>query len=173
MYSLTYETLIQILLHLAYSGELRAKIPAQALLKGGGEAVLLVQKGKIISCSVFHRNGNRWYGDVQAQRLLLRLGVVNWQVASSTGSQTTTLVSLPTVPGTTSARRAQDLIPQNLPGFQTQMSTWSILERSVFSLADGTRTIEQIATLLSRPIETIIQVIYKLDKSGTITWHQN
>jgi len=27
--------------------------------------------------------------------------------------------------------------------------------------------------LLSRPIETIIQVIYKLDKSGVITWHQN
>ena len=173
MYSLRYEMMIQVLQQLAYSGELQAKIPSQAALGEGGLVVLLVEKGKVISCLIFDKNGHKLYDDARAQRRLLKLGILDWHLVSSTESRTTSPVPLSTAPEAIAARRVRDLIPQRLPGYQTQMSTWSILERSVFSLADGTRTIEQIAMLLSRPIQTIVEVIYKLAKSGVITWHRH
>jgi hypothetical protein len=173
MYSLKYEMMIQVLQQLSYSGELQANIPSQAALREGGLVVLLVQKGKVTSCLIFDKNGHKLHDDAQAQRRLLKLGIVDWHLVSSTRSQTASPVPLSTAPEAIPAQREQDLIPQRLPGYQTQMPTWSILERSVFSLADGTRTIEQIATLLSRPIQTIVEVIYKLAKSGAITWHRH
>jgi hypothetical protein len=42
---------------------------------------------------------------------------------------------------------------------QDQMYTWSILERSVYMLCDGTHSHEQIATLLSRPLNIIERVL--------------
>jgi hypothetical protein len=168
MYSLKYEMMIQVLQMLAYSGELQANIPSQAVLREGGRVVLLVKKVKVISCLIFDKNGHKLYDDAQAQRQLLKFGIVDWQLVSSAESQTASSVLPEAIP----AQRERDFIPQRLPGYQTQMPTWSILERSVFSLADGTRTIEQIAMLLSRPIQTIVEVIYKLAKSGVITWHR-
>ncbi len=155
MYSLKHEMMIQVLQMLAYSGELQAHIPSQAALREGGRIVLLVQKGNVISCLIFHQNGHRLYSDAQTQLLLPKLGIVDWHLVSSAEPQTASSVPLPTAPEAISVQREPDLIPQRLPGSQTQMPTWSILERSVFSLVDGTRTIEQIAILLLRPIQTI------------------
>ncbi len=84
MYSLKYEMMIQVLQQLAYTGELQANIPSQAALREGGRVVLLVQKGKIISCPIFDKNGHKLYDDVQAQRRLLKLGIVDWHLVSST-----------------------------------------------------------------------------------------
>ena len=172
MYSLKYEMMTQVLQQLAYSGELRASIPSQTALREGGQVVLLAQKGQVISCMLFNKNGRMLCYGVQAQHLLIRLGIVDWQLVSSTESQTASPVPLPSVPGAISVQRERDLVPQRLLDSQAQMPTWSTLERSVFALADGTRTVEQIAILLSRPIQTIVQVISKLDKSGVITWHR-
>jgi hypothetical protein len=170
MYSLKYEMMVEILQHLGYSGEIRSNIPSQTALKEGGQGVLFVQKGSVVSCLIFGKDGRRLYHDAQAQHLLHSIGIVDWQLVPPTEAQT---ISPVPPPPTTLEAIEQDLIPQQrLPDSQALMPTWSILERSVFSLADGTRTIEQIAMLLSRPTRTIVQVIYKLDESGVITWRR-
>jgi hypothetical protein len=48
------------------------------------------------------------------------------------------------------------------------MRTWSVFQRSVYLLSDGTRNQEQIATLLSRPLALIEQTIFQLQQLGAI-----
>jgi len=48
------------------------------------------------------------------------------------------------------------------------MRVWTVLQRSVYLLCDGTRTQQQIAVLLSRPLNIIEQTIYELRRLSVI-----
>jgi hypothetical protein len=48
------------------------------------------------------------------------------------------------------------------------MRPWTVLQRSVYLLADGTRSIEQIAALLSRPPQIIEQTLRELQALSAI-----
>ncbi len=171
MYSLEYEMLVQVLRQLGSSGEFHADIPSQAALREGGYVILRVQSGNVISCFIVNKKGQKLYHDVEVQRLLPKLGILDWQLVSSTPPKTASPNPPLAAPGAKPVERNEDPIPQRRMVSPAQMYAWSTLERSVYSLADGTRTIEQIAKLLSRPIQTIEQVIHKLDVSGVIEWH--
>lgn len=171
MYSLEYKMLLQVLHQLGASGEFQADIPPQAMLRDGGYVVLHVQNGDVVSCFISNKNGKKWYYDAEVQYLLLKFGILDWQLVSSASPETATSISSPAVSEAKPVERNENFVPQRCMVSPTRMHDWSILERSVYSLADGTRTIEQMAKLLSRPNQTIEQVIHDFEISGVIEWH--
>ncbi len=168
MYSLDYRTLVGVLQQLGSSGEFHCDLPSLATLRGGGKAILFVQSGKVISCLILNKDGQRVHHDNEAQRLLLMLGTLDWELIPSTSSKTASPVTPPPIPRVKPAKNSTHLIPRRLMVPDAQLRTWSTLERSVYFLADGTHSIEQIAMLLSRPVKTIEQVIQNLEAAGVI-----
>jgi hypothetical protein len=164
MYSLEYKLMVQVLRQLKSSGEFHADVSSQAALRRGGQVVLQVSGGNVISCLILNRSGQTLYHDADAQRLLLKLGVLDWKLVTSTAAKTSHAVAPPTKP----AEGNGHFYPRRLTVPEAQMCTWSALERSVYSLADGRRSIEQIASFLSRPLPVIEQVIYDFQVSGVI-----
>ena len=168
MYSLEYRMMVHVLHQLGSSGEFHAEISSRAALKGGGRVVLVVQSGKVISCFIFNKNGQKLYHDNEAQRLLLTLGVLDWKLVPSTSTKASGPVTPSPALSAKPAERNEHFIPRRLMVPNTRLNTWSTLERSVYLLADGTRSIEQIAKLLSRPIMTIEQIIRNFEIVGVI-----
>jgi hypothetical protein len=168
MYSLEYRVMVQVLRQLNYSGEFHADVPSQPALRGGGRAVLLVERGSVISCLILNSRGEKVYEHAKAQRLLPTLGILDWKYISSTSA----MMINPTVPATTSVAKSEErstnFIPRRLLVAEGKMRSWSLLQRSVYFLADGTHSIAQIATLLSQPVITIIQIIRDFEASGVI-----
>jgi hypothetical protein len=172
MYSLEYKMMLQALRQLGSSGEFHADIPPQAALREGGYIILHVQNGNVVSCFILNKKGQKLYHNAEAQRLLPKLGILDWQLVSSTPPKPASPNPPIAVPDVKPVHGDEDFIPQRRMVSPAQMRTWSTLERSVYSLADGTRTIEQIAKLLSRPKEIIGQVIHNFEISRVIEWHR-
>jgi hypothetical protein len=174
MYSLSYEMMIQVLRQLGSSGEFYADIPAQGALKEGGRVVLQVQSGNVVFCLIFNRSGKKLYHNGDAERLLPKLGILDWKLAPPT--QNTFVRDAksvpPVVPEAKPVGRIRDLIPKRRMVPEAMMRTWPTLERSIYSLADGTRTVEQIAKLLSRPTEAVEQVVHTFEITGVIEWRR-
>ena len=174
MYSLSYDMMIQVLRQLGSSGEFHADIPSQGVLREGGHVVLHVQSGNVVSCFIFSKTGKKLYHNGEAQRLLPRLGILDWKLTSPTQDIPLRDANLvpPVVAGTRSVERYGDLIPQRRMVPEAMIRSWPTLERSIYSLADGTRTVEQIAKLLSRPIDAVERVIHTFEVSGVISRHR-
>jgi hypothetical protein len=172
MYSLEYGMMLQVLHQLGSSGEFHADIPPQAALRQGGYVILHVQDGNVIAGFILNKKGQKLYHDADVQRLLPKLGILDWQLVPSTPPKSASPNPPIAVPDVKTVHRDEDIIPQRRMVSPTQMRAWSTLERSVYSLADGTRTIEQIAKLLSRPKEIIGQVIHNFEISRVIEWHR-
>lgn len=169
MYSLEYEALIRVLRQLGFSGEFYADISSQAALKNGGRVILIVQNGNVTSCFILNRNGQKLHHDAEAQHLLAKLGILEWKRASATTTENLTAPPVAALIAKKSTDSNGYFIPQqHLRVPEAQMRTWSMLERSVYFLADGKHSIEQIAKLLSRPITAIEQIIYRFEASGII-----
>ena len=166
MYSLDYDTMTQMLQQFKYSGEVHAVVPPQAALKSGGRVILTVFYGTITRCLLQGQVGQKPYHYTDALAIVSRLGVLEWKLASPTCPSTAldTIKTMRTAPMGTTA----PLYPHHIAVSHSQMSHWSALHRSVYSLADGTRTIERIACLLARSPNVIEQIIYDLQISGVI-----
>ena len=172
MYSLEYGMMLQVLRQLGSSGVFRADIPPQAALRQGGYVILHVQNGNVVAGFILNKKGQKLYHDAEVQHLLPKLGILDWQLVSSTPPKPGSPNPPIAVPSVKPVHADEDFIPQRRMVSPAQMRTWSTLERSVYSLADGTRTIEQIAKLLSRPKETIGQIIHNFEVSHIIEWHR-
>jgi hypothetical protein len=184
MYSLVYGMMVQVLRQLGYSGEFQADVAPQAVLKEGGRVVLTVYNGSVVSCFIFNKYGQKMYAGTEAQRMLPTFGVLDWKlVPTSSGStKTANPITPPVVPvvnkttdpmtppvASHQVEGAGRSIPHRLRVSEAQIHGWSALERSVYFLADGVRSTEQIATLLSRPPSLVEQIINNLETSGAIT----
>lgn len=172
MYSLEYGMMLQVLHQLGSSGEFHADIPPQAALRQGGYVILHVQNGKVVSAFILNKKGQKLYHDAEVQRLLPKLGILDWQLVSSTPPKPASPNPPIAVPGVKPVHADEDFIPQRRMVSPAQMRTWSTLERSVYSLADGTRAVGQIAKLLSRSNETIEQILHNFEVSRVIEWHR-
>lgn len=181
MHSLDFEMMAGVLQQFHYSGEAHADIPAQAAMRGGGQVILAVKDGRILSCVILDESGQKLYHDQQASRLLIKLGRLDWELApfSSPSLSSPPATPVPTAPAFQAPARppAQTNYgqrsrpprhPRRLPVSQTQMGTWSIRHRSVYMLCDGTRSSEHIALLLSRPHNLVEQTLNELRLSGAI-----
>jgi hypothetical protein len=172
MYSLEYKMILQVLRQLGSSGEFHADLSPQAALRDGGYVVLRVQNGNVLSCFIFNRNGQKLYHDAEAHILLPKFGVLDWQLVSSAPAKPAMPKHTTGVLGAKTVQRGEGFIPQRRMVPPDLMRTWSTLERYVYSLVDGTRTVEQIATLLSRPKQIIEQIVHNFELSGVIEWRR-
>ena len=168
MYSLDYNMVIQVLQQFRYSGEVHADIPLQAKLREEGRVILMVYNGIVRSCFILDRNGRKLYHDAEAQRVLLKLGVLEWKLVPFTSSPPTEPAHPPPIAPPRNSSSGTHFYPRRLAVSQAQMRTWSVLQRSVYLLSDGTRNQEQISTLLSRPLTLIEQAIFQLQQLGAI-----
>lgn len=166
MYSLSYEMIVQVLRQFGYSGEVHAEIPIDSAHKRSGYVVLVVQNGEIKKCVISQQNGQKLLEGEQAFRMLSRLGVLDWKLiyAPTPGMAQSPSPSFAAGPGA----RSGSFCPRHLPLSPFQMQSWPMLYRSVYALADGTRSVEHIAMLLSHPIPKIEQVIRNLQDIGGI-----
>jgi len=160
--------MVRVLHQLGSSGEFHADVPSRAALRGGGRVILLVQNGNVVSCFIFNKNGQKLYHDNEAQRLLLTFGTLDWKLVSSISPKAASPVTPSPAQKAKPAESNGYFIPRRLMVPDAQLHAWSTLERSVYFLVDGTRSIEQIATLLSRPITVIEQVIHNFEVAGVI-----
>jgi hypothetical protein len=167
MYSLEYKMMVQVLRQLGHSGEFHAEVPPRAGLREGGHVVLVVHGGTVISCLILNQNGQKLYHDDDAQRLLLKFGILDWRSAASTSAKSAQTVH-PTTPPVKSAENNGRFYPRRLLISEEQMRAWSALERSVYFLADGRHSVEQMARLLSRPLPLVEQIIHDFQVAGLI-----
>ncbi len=168
VYSLDYNMVIQVLQQFRYSGEVHADVPLQAKLREEGRVILIVYNGIIRSCFILDRNGRKLYHDVEAQRFLLKQGVLEWKLVPFTSPPPTEPTHPPPIAPPRNSSSSTHFYPRRLAVSQAQMRTWSVLQRSVYLLSDGTRDQTQIATLLSRPLTLIEQTILQLQQLGAI-----
>ena len=165
MYSLNYDRVVQALQQFKYSGEVHADLSARAGLKGGGRVILIVQKGIVLSCFIFNQSGQKLHHGTEAQRVLSKLGVLEWRLVPFASPQPMMTES---EARTIHISNRNYFYPRRLVLSQVQMRTWSSLQRSVYFLSDGTRSKEQIATLLSRPLSLVEQAIRDLQAFGAL-----
>lgn len=166
MHSLRYEVIIQMLQQFDYSGEAHASIAPSTLLREGGNAILVAQNGRITASMILHRNGKKLYDGTEAQYLLSRMGILEWQLveipASSAPLQTG--ITMPALP----AGRVDAFYPHRVPVSSSKIHEWPKLQRSVYLLADGARSIDNIAKLLSCSKTLVEQSVHNLQLLGAI-----
>lgn len=166
MYSLSYEMMVQVLQQFGYSGEVHADVSPDSILRRSGRIVLVVQGGTITTCIILNQDGQKLYHDAQALSLVSRLGVLEWRLVSS---PTPRFARSPSQPfAAESPSKGTTFYPRRLIIPLSQMRSWPILYRYVYSLADGTRSLEQIASLLSQTPRTIEQAVQNLQAIGGI-----
>jgi hypothetical protein len=168
VYSLNYNMMVQVLQQFRYSGEVRANVPLQAKQGEEGQAILMVDNGVVRSSFILGKNGQKLYHDAGAQRFLSKVGVLEWNLAPFTSSQPTEPAHPPPIAQAKNPGEEARFRPQRLEVSQAQMRTWSVLQRSVYLLSDGTREQAQIAKLLSRPLTIIEQTVSQLQRLGAI-----
>ena len=177
MHSLDYEMMAGALQQFHYSGEARADIPAQAAMRSGGQVILAVKDGRISSCVILDKYGQKLDHDQQASRLLTKLGTLDWELVPFSSSSPPPATPAPPAlqPPAKQAVQTNPIQPGRYPGqphrrtvSKAQMDTWPIRQRSVYMLCDGTRSSAQIAALLSRPHNLIEQALDELRLSGAI-----
>jgi hypothetical protein len=158
--------MVQTLQQFGYSGEAHADVSSQIVLRGGGRVILIVLNGTVTSCLILNKKGQKLYHDAKAQSISSRLGELEWKLISSAPTKTSMTVGPPQITQLTDM--TSSCCPRRIAVPQAQMSSWPVSQRSAYLLADGTRSIEQIARLLSRPSSVIEQTVHTLQALGAI-----
>lgn len=166
MHSLRYEVILQMLQQFGYSGEAHATIAPSALLREGGRAILMAQNGKIITSLIVHKNGQKLYNGTEAQNILPHLGRLEWELVE------TRALSAPLPRGTSLSampiERTGTFYPRRTPVPLYTVHQWTKQLRSVYLLADGTHSIEQIGRLLSYSKALVEESLQRLQSLGAI-----
>lgn len=128
------------------------------------QAELFFVEGRVTTCHVSRRvDGHLLLKDQEALRWLVSLQRFAWSLEPFTPPQ----ASAPGVSDTQTLLLQQ--VPQRIlqaePGV---MHACSRKQRQVFGLVDGSRTIEQIATILHQPSETVGEILTELQALGVI-----
>src|SRR5271157_2678235 len=131
--------MVQVLQQFRYSGEVHANMPLQAKIREEGRVILMVYNGVVRSCFILSRKGQKLYHDVETQRILSKVGVLEWELVPFTSPQPTESVHPPPIAQASSPDNGARFCPRRLTVSQTQMRTWSVLQRSVYLLSDGIR----------------------------------
>lgn len=183
MYSLDIETLIGVLQNRQIYGFLKADISSgQVSGVGRGSVVVVLKEGKIDSVSIYDGNGRLLFQGRDALGRLRRV-VFTWQLeetppAQSSRAITTTNPSLPGIPypveQSPSLTRSDIPVAASRSGMPVSaMSMGSLVPiryqqlssdnlqylsrnaRGIYTLTNGTNTIQRISALLSLPLESV------------------
>lgn len=169
MYSLNYTMIVQVLKQYKYTGEAHAVVSAHSPLKQEGRIILSAQNGIVVSCFILNRNNQKLYHDQDALHLLPSFGVLDWQlVRTTTPSNSVASANAGSTQPPAMNGYHSSFLPHKLSVSPFLMDEWSSLQRSVYFLSDGRRTVQQMATLLARPIDQVQQAINELQRAKAI-----
>jgi hypothetical protein len=136
------------------------------LFREGGMAILMAQDGKITASLIVHKNGRKLYDGTEAQNILSHLGRLEWELVE------TYALSAPPPHGTslpvTSTERTDTFYPCRTPVPSSTVYQWTKQLRSVYLLADGTHSVEQISRLLSYSKVLVEESLQRLRSLGAI-----
>nr|BBH94735.1 hypothetical protein KTA_29340 [Thermogemmatispora argillosa] len=166
MYRLDFETMKQVMREHRKTGLLYADLPAG--VPGMPEPCrveIILRAGNIVSCFFVGRSGRR-LKEEDASPKLARLGKLDWTFVP----QEDVPIEPRSTPGQTrNTTTGSSAFPQRLLHLeQWQMVGWSRMHRMVFALADGTRSVEKIAEILSTSPEAVRAVLRDLQAIGVI-----
>lgn len=166
MYNLDFDTIKLVMREHRATGYLFANVPTGvAGLQGPCRIDVRLSRGEVVSCVVIGSNGQRLPEEESVKRVT-RLGRLRWEFVAQ--EETGPVVSF------SPAWDEVSLFPQRTVYLdQRQMQSWPRLHRSVFALADGTRSSVKIAEMLSVGPEVVERVLRDLQRQGTIVIRPN
>ncbi|MBO0782358.1 MAG: hypothetical protein J2P37_26365 [Ktedonobacteraceae bacterium] len=169
-YTLPSHIILQTLATRRESAQLVADLPTGLPgVKAARQALIKVMEGQILSCAVIDARGYPLLQGEQALQALFH-ETVEWFVqpfiAEERGERPLTTtnphVGVPPPPRQpTPLRNPRRLLP-------TVQAGWSHRQMQVFSLADGWRSVEEIATLLRLPPEAVREIVEQLRDLGAL-----
>lgn len=157
MYTLDIETMRQVMQAHKKTGRLQTDLPSGvSSLREPCHVEIALEAGEIVSSSIVGRSGSLLTGD-RAYQELIHLGRLRW----------TFVPQSPTVTQPEPAPRAlaKYVIPRPrriVVVEQREMRPWQRMHKLVYGLSDGTRSVAEIAKLLSTTPETIEEVLSDL-----------
>ena len=128
------------------------------------QAELFFVEGKVITCHVSSRvDGHLLLMDQQALRWLASLQHFTWRLEPFTPPQAPAPIF-----SSTQAPLVQQVPRRIMQAEQGVMNAWSRKQRQIFGLVDGSRTVEQIATILHQPPPVVAEILNDLQAMGVI-----
>jgi hypothetical protein len=172
VYTLDFETMKQVMREHQKTGYLYADLPSGLPgLTGPCRVEVHLASGTVIACAIVGSSGQR-LAEKETAKQLARMGSVKW--IFTPGEENAALSNSPVYPN----RGNTGVLPQQRPIFfpqrtaqleQWQMQSWPRMHRTVFALADGTRSVGKIAEMLSSFPDTVEKVLLDLQSIGVIT----
>ncbi len=161
MFSVDYATLSQLIKQYLYTGLFRATTVFSPHDTSKQEFIeLSVKDGIVLACRFISARGQIQIWDDWETRLA-RLGVLDWQLLE--------LSEPPTLPPQQSSARFNSPVPhRNIAVGFLSLDRWPLPHRQVYSLIDGTRSINDIIQLLRKPPELVSRIIEDLGQQGFI-----
>jgi hypothetical protein len=161
MYTLDFETMKQVMQEHKKTGFLYADVPSGVTgLSGPCRIEVKLMAGAIDSCSIVSERGQR-LPEKESIKQVSRLGTLLWVFAPQTSAVQQISPAL-------TPREASPFPQRTVQTERWQMNSWSRLHRSIFALADGTRSVAKIAEMLSVPPEHVDKSLRDLQSVGAI-----
>jgi len=174
VYTKDFASLLELLSVAGQSGLLIVEQPEYEGIPW--QAQLTLVEGKVTACSLRSKvDGRILLRDAEVTRWLSMQGKLYWRLEEGAQEQAEQLPQAALSPASEAVFPAQPAMrfataPCRTPrGAQVAMDrSWSREHRQVFALVDGRRTIAEIAALLHKPPEQVIQVLNDLHAGGLV-----
>jgi hypothetical protein len=165
VYTLDIETMRQVMQKYKKTGHLHADLPSGVPgMRDFCRVEIALEAGKIVSCSIVSNRGLLITGD-KAYQELTRLGRIGWTFVPPSSSPIKQAM-----PDLHPLEEEGVLRPRRVAEVgQWQMRTWPHLHKLVYGLADGTKSVVEIAMQLSTQPEAINEVLRDLISINVIT----
>jgi hypothetical protein len=160
--------MIQIMQEHRQTGLLHTNIPPRTTgVHETRRVEIFIESGAVKACVITSENGRKVEGE-QAYQALVRLGRLRWTFTPQMQSSKPSWLVPSDAPITTSLPFPRRIVNVE----QHQMRSWPRLYRLVFALADGTKSVEKIATMLSTTSGAIEPILRDLRKKQLIIIEQ-
>lgn len=164
MYTLDFETMMQVMQGHRKTGLLYADVPAgTAGIREPCRIEIKLEAGNMVSCFLITESGQRLtQGD--AIKRIARFGTLHWDFLPQAAIAPPALPAPRVIPSPENT-----LFPRRIASVeQWQMQSWPHLHRRIFVLADGTRSLAKIAEILSVPPVSVERVLRDLQSIRVI-----
>jgi len=157
VYTLDIETMRQVMQAHKKTGRLQTDLPSGvSSLREPCHVEIALEAGNIVSSSIVGSSGSLLTGE-RAYQELTHLGRLRWTFVPQSPS-----VTQPEPAHRTLVKRAISRPRRVVVVEQSQMRPWQRMHKLVYALVDGTRSVEEIAKLLSTTPETIEEILSDL-----------
>ncbi|QBD82958.1 hypothetical protein EPA93_46155 [Ktedonosporobacter rubrisoli] len=165
MYTLDFETMLQVMQEHQKTGLLYAELPAGTVgLQEACRIEIKLRVGTIVTCTIASKSGWR-LPDKKMIKKISQLGPLLWTFVPET---TAVLPAAQSAPAPIQQGEITFFPRRTVQIEQVQMRSWPRLHRGIFVLADGTRSIVKLAEILSVPPFQVERALYDLQSIGVI-----